>query len=214
MIVVVGGIKGGSGKTTLATNLTVMRAATGNKVLLVDADEQKSSYDWASQRESYDYKIQWTTITLSGSSIHSQIERLYADYEDIIVDVGGRDTTSQRSALMSANVFLVPFKPRSLDIWTLGNVRQMIDEITTVNSSLKSFAVLNQADNRGTDNNESLEVLSECPNITCLSDVIQNRKAFCNAASQGLGVIELKPSDKKATAEMQAIHDKIYHDDI
>ena len=50
MITVIGGIKGGSGKTTLATNLSVMRSAH-TKVLLVDADEQKSASDWSQQRD-------------------------------------------------------------------------------------------------------------------------------------------------------------------
>lgn len=50
MIVVCGGIKGGSGKTTLATNLAVIRAAAGHDVLLVDADDQETASDFTIQR--------------------------------------------------------------------------------------------------------------------------------------------------------------------
>ena len=46
MIVVVGGIKGGSGKTTVATNLAVLRASGGHDVLLVDADDQETASDF------------------------------------------------------------------------------------------------------------------------------------------------------------------------
>lgn len=46
MIVVCGGIKGGGGKTTLATNLAVMRSLAGYDILLVDADEQDSASDF------------------------------------------------------------------------------------------------------------------------------------------------------------------------
>jgi len=50
MIVLVGGEKGGVGKTTLAVNLAAMRARTGHDVLLVDADKQASANLWASIR--------------------------------------------------------------------------------------------------------------------------------------------------------------------
>ncbi len=46
MIIVIGGIKGGSGKTTVATNLAVMRSGKGNDVLLIDADDQETSTDF------------------------------------------------------------------------------------------------------------------------------------------------------------------------
>ena len=50
MIIVCGGIKGGSGKTTVATNLAVIRAGQGSDVLLIDADDQETSTDFTTQR--------------------------------------------------------------------------------------------------------------------------------------------------------------------
>lgn len=210
MIVVVGGIKGGSGKTTLATNLTVLRSEE-KKILLVDADEQRSSSDWADQREALGIETKWSTIQLAGKSIYAQLQRMRNDYQDIIIDVGGRDTTSQRSALTIADVFLVPFKPRSLDIWTIGSVKSMISEIKTVNPQMKAYAVINQADAQGKDNKDSLEVLESCPDLYCLKVSVGQRKAFANAAADGLGVIELKPQDKKAIQEMIDLYQVIYN---
>lgn len=46
MILISGGTKGGSGKTTIATNLAIMRAAQGKDVLLVDADDQETASDF------------------------------------------------------------------------------------------------------------------------------------------------------------------------
>ena len=46
MIIVVGGIKGGSGKTTIATNIAIMRSYEKPNILLVDADDQETSYDF------------------------------------------------------------------------------------------------------------------------------------------------------------------------
>lgn len=214
MILVCGGVKGGSGKTTLATNLTVLRAQSGRKVLLVDADEQRSSSDWADQRLGLGIDTPWTTVQLAGKSIYAQLQKMLEHYDDILVDVGGRDTTSQRSALSIADIFLVPFKPRSLDIWTIGTVKNMISEISVINPKLKTYAVINQADAKGSDNTDALEVIAECPDMTCLSVTIGHRKAFANAAADGLSVAELKNSDKKASQEIRDLYEAIYQNNI
>jgi len=212
MIVVIGGIKGGSGKTTLATNLAAIRSLEGSKILLVDADEQKSATDWAAQRDSWEIDESLAVVHLSGKGLYTQVQKLGSDYDEVIVDVGGRDTTSQRAALTIADMFVVPFKPRSLDIWTLGSLKTMINEIKAVNPSLVCLAVVNQADARGSDNKEAIEILKECEEIQCLEESIGYRKAFGNAASEGLSVVEMrdKDKDKKAIEEIRKLHDYIY----
>lgn len=212
MILVIGGIKGGTGKTTVATNLCQMKASIGKKVLLVDADEQKSAYDWSLQRDQYITKnpsiASFTTICLTGRSVYTELLKMKKNYDDIIIDTGGRDTTSQRAALCAADKFLIPFRPRSIDIWTFGTARQLISECT--NQSLQSFAVINQADPSGRDNQDAMEVLKECNEITCFPFFIVNRKAFGNAASEGLGVCELPTIDEKACQEIKSLYNEIY----
>lgn len=210
MIVVVGGVKGGSGKTTIATNLAVIRSASGKKVLLVDADEQRSTSIWANQRDVLGLETNWSTIQLAGKAIYTQINRMKSDYDDIIIDVGGRETNSQRAAIAVADVYLVPFKPRSLDIWTLGDVKGIISEMLQANPKLKSYAVINQGDSKGADNEGTFAILQECEDIKCIDITIGSRKAFANAASEGLGVIEMKILDKKAIHEIQSLYEFIY----
>lgn len=214
MIVVIGGIKGGSGKTTIATNLTVMRAQHGHKVLLVDADEQESASEWSEQREAMKKESSWTTIKLSGMSLNSQIMRMRPTYDDIIIDVGGRDTTNQRSALSIADVFLIPFKPRGYDIWTIRKAKTLINEVVATNSKLKSYAVISQGDPTGQDNQEAINILKEYSALHVLDFVIGNRKTFGNTAVEGLAVIEDKSPDKKAIHEMQLLYDCIYTNHI
>lgn len=205
MIIVIGGIKGGSGKSTLATNLTVIRALEGKRVLLVDADEQRSASDWAEHRENLGITTPWTTVQLLGATVRSQLLKMAKDYDDVIVDTGGRDTTSQRSALTVADLFLAPFQPRSLDVWTAGKVVSLVEEIRAVNSKLKAYAVINRADPQGVDNQDAAEILKESDGITYLPATIGQRKAFANAAAEGLGIIELKTQDKKAIAEIKQL---------
>ncbi len=209
MITVVGGIKGGSGKTTLATNLAVLRSEH-KKVLLVDADEQRSATDWVNQRIGMGLETKWSTIQLAGKMIYSQLLRMKEDYDDIIIDTGARDTTSQRSALIIADKFISPFKPRSFDIWTIGAFKLLISEVHSVNPKLQCYAVVNQADATGTDNQEAIEILKECPELKCLPFFIGNRKSFGNAATQGIGVSELKVQDKKAIQEMNELYKHIF----
>ena len=212
MIVVVGGIKGGCGKSTLATNLTVIRALEGKRVLLVDADEQRSASDWAEHRENLGITTPWVTVQLIGAAVRSQILKMITDYDDIIIDTGGRDTTSQRSALTVCDVFLAPFQPRSLDIWTIGKVTSLIEEIRTVNPKLKAYAVINRADPQGLDNHDSAEILKENEGITYLNATIGQRKSFANAAAEGLGVVELKAQDKKAVFEIKQLCEAIFNE--
>lgn len=211
MIIVVGGIKGGTGKTTIATNLAVFRASSGKKVLLVDADEQKSTSVWANQRDGLNIATNWTTIQLGGKALRSQLERLRSDYDDIIVDVGGRETTSLRAAISIADICLIPFKPRSLDIWTLSDVKALLNEMKPANPKLQAYAVINQADAKGSDNEETISILQECEEIKCIETTIGSRKSFANASSDGLGISELKNADKKAVQEMNDLYDFIYN---
>lgn len=210
MIVVVGGVKGGSGKTTIATNLTVLRSQNGKKVLLVDADEQKSSFTFASQRDATGIETNWTTIQLAGQNLHSQILRIQNDYDDIIIDVGGRDTRSQRSALLVADIYLIPFNPASYDIWTLSEVKNIIRDMKCANSKFKVIALINRADSKGYDNDDALNILSECQDIECLKHTIGNRKSFRSSSSDGLSVIEMKNQDKKAIQEITEIYNYLY----
>lgn len=211
MIIVVGGIKGGGGKTTIATNLCVMRSASGKKILLVDADEQKTASDWASQREALGIPTAWTTVQLSGKSIHSELRKMAIDYDDIIIDVGGRDTTSQRSALAIADICIIPFKPKSFDMWTLGAVKTMINEIRAINDKLEVYAIVNQGDSRGSDNDDSFEMIREVSDFICIPSMIGYRKAFANAAAEGMGVTELKKSDIKAIDEISTFYNHIFN---
>lgn len=222
MIIVVGGIKGGTGKTTIATNLAIIGSHLGRKMLLVDADDQETASEWAEQRDQYwkakveelgDWQaLSFPTIKLGGKLIYEQLKRLRADYDDIVVDTGGRDTTSQRSALLIADYFIIPFKPRSFDVWTISKVKELIEEVQPLNKNLKGLVCLNQGDPQGLDNDEAFKILEESPHWKMIEACIKHRKAFANAASKGLGIYELekKERDKKAIDEIYAVYDAIY----
>lgn len=215
MIVAIGGIKGGSGKTTVATHLAIIRAGEGRDVLLIDADDQETASDFTVFRNERagtgpSAGPNYTGIKLTGAAVRTQTLRLTDKYQDIVIDTGGRDTSSQRAALSVADILLVPFVPRSFDIWTLEKVCALINEMRPANPKLKVFTFLNRADPRGQDNDDAAQVLRETEGLEYANIALGNRKAFSNAAGQGLAVTELKPGDPKAIDEVMMLYRYIF----
>lgn len=210
MIYTVGGIKGGSGKTTIATNLAVYLVQQGRDVILVDADDQESATDFLSFRHhTLNGNIGYTAVKITGGELNTNVVQLATKYDDVVIDAGGRDTVSQRSALTISNVYLIPFAPRSLDIWTLRKVERLIAEIKPVNPSLISLAFINKADARGNYKEDTSDLLRQSQMLEFLDTPIGNRVSFANAASAGLGVVESKPTDEKAINEIKDLYDGV-----
>ena len=211
MIITVGGTKGVSGKSTVATNLAIIRSSEGCDVLLIDADEQETATDFTVIRnERQPQGAGYTSIKLTGAAVRTETLRLKNKYQDIIIDTGGRDTTSQRAALTISDLLLVPFVPRSFDVWTIEKVSTLVAEMRTANFDLKVYSFINKADPRGQDNDAAAEVLKESEGITFIDTPLVERKAFGNAAAAGLGITELKPQDSKALEEFMILYRYIF----
>src|SRR4051794_21723290 len=160
MIIVLAQTKGGVGKSTLAVNLTIERARGGRDVLLVDADEQATATDFTALRTEKLGNPGYTAIALSGAGVRTQVLQMRPKFGDIIIDAGGRDTAGLRAALTIADVALVPFQPRSFDLWTLEKVVSLITEAKPYRQTpLKAVAILNFADPQGGDNASAAEAL-------------------------------------------------------
>jgi chromosome partitioning protein len=213
MILVCGGIKGGVGKTTLATSMVILRSASGKDVLLVDADDQATATDFTAVRNQSladQGGAGYTSIQLHGAAVRSEVMKLASKYDDVIIDVGGRDTAGQRAALLVADVYVVPFLPGSFDIWTLDSVGALIEDAKAFNDKLKAICLINRADSQGSDNKEAAEIAREIPNLTYIDAPLGNRKAFRSAAAQGLAVTELKPQDSKAISELTIVFRNLF----
>jgi chromosome partitioning protein len=213
MILVIGGTKGGSGKTLLATNLTVLRAAAGSDVLLIDADEQGSAMDFTRQRQRrLAGAAGYTAIQTREADVAVQVRQMAPKYGDIVIDVGGRDTASQRAALAVADTLVIPFAPTSVDLWTADLVVALLTDARPFNSSLRAYAVINKAFPRGSDNREAAAILQEYPEYwTYLAAPVGHRKALSNAFGGGYAVTEYQPKDPKAVAELMAVYQHLFN---
>jgi len=210
MIVVVGNIKGGVGKTMLAVNIAAALAQDSQDVLLIDGDEQASAAMFARVRaEREGLATTYTTIQLQGAAIRQQMLHLMRKYDRIVIDVGGRESGSLRAALTIADAILIPFQPRSVDLWTGRQMGALLTEARHVNEKLQAFGILNLADPRGSDNVDAGEALTMMVGIKPLPQLVGRRKAFPNAFSRGLSVLE-DSKDPKAVRDILCLVDALY----
>lgn len=204
-IVCVGNIKGGVGKTTLAVNLAIAFSLEGRDVLLVDGDEQGTAMAFTQLRSQRAGGAGYTAVALHGKNIRDQTRRLASKYSDIVIDVGGRDTGSLRSALTVAQSIVIPVQPRSFDVWGVGQTSAVVREARDFNEGLRALVVLNGADSQGRDNDDAAGFIKTLEGVEMMPQVIVRRKAFPNAATSGLSVLEF--DDPKAKVEFTRLVD-------
>ena len=213
MILTVGNTKGGVGKTTLAVNIAIARALAGRDVWLIDGDRQGTAQTAIAIRAEAGHLPGIACATYpDGPTLRSQVLQQRAKFDDIVIDAGGRDSTALRAALILSDVLLVPFQPRSYDVWALDDIAKLIDEARAVRDGLRAFAVLNCADpgEAATDNADAAAAVANLPQFEFLQTPIRRRKSFANAAGQGLSVLEAKPLDRKACDEINALMSALF----
>ena len=213
MIITVGNTKGGVGKTTLAVNLAIARALAGRDVWLIDGDRQGTAQMAISIRADAGHAPGIACAAYpDGPTLRAQVQQQSAKFDDIVIDAGGRDSTALRAALVLSDVLLVPFQPRSYDVWALNDIASLVDEARSVRDGLRAVAILNCADpgEVSTDNAEATAAVADVPQFEYLAAPIRRRKSFANAAGQGLSVLEMKPVDRKAVEELNALIKELF----
>ena len=201
MIITVGSTKGGVGKSTISCNLAVIAALQGKSVLLVDADIQGSSISFRASREQDDIQaIQITTPT-----IHKDLGQFNHDLK--IIDAGGRDSKAFRSAILAADVLIIPCLPSSVDFWAASDVIEILEEARAFKEVPAHF-VLNQVIPNTKLSIEIVEAMQEFEkDAGLLKSVLCSRIVYKNAFAEGKGVVEM--TDKKAIEEVKKLHAEI-----
>jgi len=212
MIVLIGGEKGGPGKTTIATNIAAMRTNEIEDVLLVDTDRQPTSSYWCSMREDKGIKPRVASIQKYDKAVRTEISELKKKFSDIIIDAGGRDSPELRGSLLVCDKAIFPLRPSQFDLWTLGRLNTLVEVALEINDNLKAYVVINQSSPNPAvrEAEEMKEFLSEFENIKLLKTILCERIVFRRAALNGMAVTEYKPEDIKANEEMSSLYQEIF----
>lgn len=212
MVVLIGGEKGGTGKTTLAVNLAAQRSSDGRDVLLVDTDKQGSASDWVAIRETEGVSPGVSCVQVFGKQVTSQLQDLAPRYDDVVVDAGGRDSVELRAAMVVTDRFFVPLQASQFDVWTLERIEGLVEQGQTINDGLKGSVFINRASPHPQvhEAEEAADLLEDFDHLEFTGVVIHDRIAFRRAVSEGTGVMEVDSPDPKACREVQALYRSVF----
>lgn len=176
--------KGGSGKTTLATNLAGYFATRGQHVVLSDLDRQQSATQWL-QRRPADFPV--IDSHNKNKSSHSTAEWLIAD------SPGGFRDEKLSEAVKQADCVIVPVQPSAFDIGATQEFLNLLMEEKAVRKQKTFVALIGIRVNSRTHSAAKLIEFMDQTSFPVLTS-LRNAQVYITAAEQGLSLFDMRPS--------------------
>jgi chromosome partitioning protein len=210
MIVALLNQKGGVGKTTLALHPAGAWARRGKRITLIDADAAGAALDWSERRAKEGVPRLFGVIGLARDTLHREAPELARDARHVVIDGPPRITGVMRSALLAADLVLIPAQPSPFDGRASGEMLKLIVEARIFRPQLAARFALNRCGARTIIARERAELpVDHDPPV--LSSTIGQRVGFADAAGSGRLVGEIDaggPAARKIaslTAEIERL---------
>ena len=210
MIILVGGEKGGTGKSTIATNLAVWLAIEGRDVTLLDADPQGTAAKWVERRNAL--PLPPVHCSQRSGDVFKTAKDLAERYQVVVIDAGGRDSKELRTAMVAADVLFVPIRASQADLETLPHVNELVGLARGLNPALQAFALVSMGPSNPliTEVREAQALLADFTELKLFPSIIGDRKVYRDALLEGKGVVEM--NNPQAKAEIQLLAQEIFQE--
>lgn len=193
MIITIGSNKGGTGKTTTATNLSVALALRNKEICLVDADFQRSSSRWNQDRQDSNI-LPSITLVEKHDNVSNTLEDLNKKFDYVIVDVAGRNSREMITSLSVSDILIAPHQASQLDLDTIQELHNQITKIRDLNPSLNAYILHTMANTNPVvkinERKEFEEYLLDFPSLKLLNSCCYYRKIYRDVMPLGKSVIE------------------------
>ena len=186
--------KGGSGKTTLATNIAAYLARIGGNPALIDHDPQGSAMHWLAVRPETAPVIHGVPAYQRRMNVTRSFQlRVPPDCGYVVVDSpAGYDAAQLRELTRDADKVVMPVLPSRFDIHAASRA---IADLLLVAKLDRSRGQLGVVANRTRRNTRVFDTLMrflgslDIPVVTILRDA----QVYVRASEEGLGIYDLKP---------------------
>lgn len=210
MIILVGGEKGGSGKSCLAQNIAVyLRRERNANILMVDCDPQRTTSDWIQERKANDDLPDINCIQLYGK-IRNELISLGEAYDYVVIDCGGQDNLALRSSMAVADHVLIPLRPKRRDLKTVPHMEDLLATCKLVNPKMNAAFVITQCPSLPSLAGRILEAKEVCRSfdVPVLDAITFSRNMYDDSEESGMSVIENEPTGK-ASVEIRSIIEEL-----
>lgn len=199
--------KGGVGKSTAAVSVGAELVDRGRTVLLVDADPQRSASAWSEAARASGHPAP-TTVSM-GAAMHraGELDALSPNFDIVLIDAPPSQAEILRSAIMSADLVLLPATPSGFDLWALADAISMVRKAAAIRPGLQSAVLVNRRDPRSRLDSNVRASLGEA-GVPVLSSMLSNLVAYREAILTGQGPSTYAP-DSKAAREVRRLVDEI-----
>lgn len=208
MFTIVGNLKGGTGKSTVAFNLAVWLAHEATGVRVFDLDPQATLMDTAEIREEDGFE---PLVEVSNDIDELEVLVKNKKGPQLLADVSATNMPQLERAIYLADRVLIPVQPSQADIWSTQRFLKMV--LANLNKKKKPeiLGFINRADTHlgVRETGEAEEALRLLPNIEAIDVRLYQRTAYRRSFSEGLAVFEQDPMGK-AAREMKQLAKMLY----